>query len=72
MSTYLVLFYDRRLGNHIHSTFIFFVQLIFKWFFFLHTVIIYQTYVSNINNLHTSVWFQVFPSNTNNYMVSSD
>ena len=36
---------------------------------FLHTVILYQVFLSNTNNLHTVVWFQVFLSNTNNLHI---
>ena len=38
--------------------------------FFFNTVI-YQVFLSNINNLRTVVWFQVFLSNINNNMVSN-
>ena len=37
---------------------------------FLHTVIQYKVFLSNINNLHTVVWLQVFLSNTNNLLTS--
>ena len=32
----------------------------------LHTVIGYQVFPSNKNNLHTVIWYQVFPCNTKN------
>ena len=39
---------------------------------FLYTVIQYQLFVSNTNNLYIFVWFQVFLFKTNDYMVSSN
>ena len=45
--------------------FTFFTQL-FKRFFFLHTVVWYQVFQSNTNNLNMVVWFQVCLSNNNN------
>ena len=42
----------------------------FKFFvLFLHTVIWYQVFLSNTNNLLIIVWFQVFLSNTNNLLI---
>ena len=38
----------------------------------MHTVIWFQVFLSNTNNLHTVVWFQVFLSDTNDYIVSSN
>ena len=32
----------------------------------LHTILWYQVFLSNTNNLHTVIWYQVFLSNTNN------
>ena len=32
----------------------------------LHTVIYYQEFLSNTNNLYTVIYFQVFLSNNNN------
>ena len=32
---------------------------------YLHTVIWYQIFLSNANNMHAVIWFQVFLYNTN-------
>ena len=32
----------------------------------MHTILWYQVFLSNINNLHTILWYEVFLSNTNN------
>ena len=71
MTTPQWLFYAWRLGNCVYCTFIFtFFSVVPEGF--LQTVIWYQVFLSNTNNLHTVVWFQVFLSNTNNYVVLSN
>ena len=35
----------------------------------LHTVIQYQVFISDTNNLHTDSWFKVIPSNTKDMHV---
>ena len=35
----------------------------------LHTIIWFQVFLSNTNNLHTIIWFQVFLFNTNNFHI---
>ena len=68
MSTRLGLFYSKWLRNLVYCTFIFtFFSSCFLRVFY--TVISYQVFLSNTNNLHTVVLFQVFLSNTNNYKV---
>ena len=75
ISTCTGLFHVWWWGKCVYITFIFifFVLLFLKRvFFFLHTGILYQVFISNTNNLHTDIWFQVFLSNTYNYLVSSN
>ena len=51
----------------VHAYLHFFVKLLFKrFFFFWHTVLWYQVFLSNTNNLPTVIWYQVFLLNTNN------
>ena len=38
----------------------------------LHTLIQYEVFLSNTNNFHTVVWFQVFLFDTNNYIILSN
>ena len=68
MSTHLGLFYACQFSNCVSYTFIFiFLQFFLKRF--LHTVIWYQVYISNTNDLHSNIWYQVFLSNTNNLHI---
>ena len=72
MAIHLQLFNALMLGNYICCTLYSNFMCSFFLRIFLHTVIWYQIFLSNKNNLHTVVWFQVFLSNTNNYMDSSN
>ena len=55
--------------SHSFHVYIHFFVVLFLRSFFLHTVILYQVFLSNTNNLHTVAWFQVFLSNINNFYI---
>ena len=63
MSTYLVISCLVVMESHSLYIHIFCVVISLE---FLLTVLWYQVFLSNTNNLHTVLWYQVFLSNTNN------
>ena len=72
MSTLQRLFHAEWLENYVHCTFIFTCFMLLFLKIFWHTVIRYQLFLCNTDNLYIAAWFQVFLSNSNNYMVSSN
>ena len=87
MSTHLWLFYALRLRNRVYCKFMltFLCSCFLRAFY--HTVIWYEVFLSNTNNLNRVIWYQVILfnkknayscivsnilRNTNNYNVSSN